>query len=68
MTIFQHNSGVVDADLRQVVRPDTEGLTIGHGEGKVVQLLNCRLVRLDVGLGSWVSTTTTLAPRCLSAT
>jgi hypothetical protein len=36
---------MVDADLREVVRPDAEGLTIRHGECKVVHELIRRLVR-----------------------
>ena len=36
---------MVDAGLREMVRPDAEGLTIRHGECKVVHVLIRRLVR-----------------------
>jgi hypothetical protein len=45
VTIFQDDSSMVDADLREVVRPGAEGRTVRHGERKVVHMLICRLVR-----------------------
>ncbi len=80
MTILQDDSGMVDADLGEMVGPDPERLTVRYGEGKVVQVLSCRFSRLSIELfgsrssglpstpGAFVSTITTFAPRCLSAT
>lgn len=50
MTILQNDSGMVDADLGEMVGPDAERLTVRYGEGKVVQVLSCRFSRLSVEL------------------
>ena len=50
MTILQNDAGMVDADLGEMVGPDAERLTVGYGEGKVVQVLSCRFSRLSIEL------------------